>query len=65
MFFYDPRDEPVGFSTATMESFIRTAATAWAQGCKVRIAYGGQAPAACPTASRSSRASTSTRCFRC
>lgn len=48
VFFYDPRDEPVGFSTATMESFIRTAATAWAQGCKVRIAYGGRAPARMP-----------------
>lgn len=43
-FYYDAREEPVGFSTAQMESMIRSAAAAWAAGCQVELRYGGKAP---------------------
>ncbi len=47
-FYYDPAEEPVGFSTAQMESDIRTAIAAWGVGCQVRLAYGGRARAQFP-----------------
>ena len=47
-FFYDPTEEPVGFSTAQMEAAIRSAIAAWAGGCQVRLSYGGRAPAKLP-----------------
>jgi len=43
-FYYDPKEEPVGFSSAQMESIIRTAAARWAAGCHVELRYGGKAP---------------------
>ena len=41
-FYYDPTDEPVGFSSAQMESDLRAAMAAWSSGCDVRLSYGGQ-----------------------
>lgn len=41
-FYYDPTDEPVGFSSALMEADVRTAMAAWSAGCDVRLSYGGQ-----------------------
>ena len=40
-FYYDPTEEPVGFSTAQMESNIRAAIAAWTSGCNVQLYYGG------------------------
>lgn len=42
-FYYDPKDEPVGFTTAQMEGMIRSALAAWMAGCKVELVYGGRA----------------------
>jgi len=44
VFYYDPKEEPVGFSTAQMEATIRSAMTAWMAGCQVELRYGGKAP---------------------
>ena len=41
-FYYDPADEPVGFSSALMEADVRAAMAAWSAGCDVRLSYGGQ-----------------------
>jgi hypothetical protein len=46
-FYYDPAEEPVGFSTAQMEAAIRSALAAWG-GCHVRLAYAGRAAARLP-----------------
>lgn len=43
-FYYDARDEPVGFSSAQMEGMIKSAAAAWMAGCQVELRYGGKAP---------------------
>ena len=43
-FYYDPKDEPVGFSTAQMEGMIRNALAAWMASCKVELVYAGRAP---------------------
>lgn len=40
-FYYDPAEEPVGFSTPQMEADIRAAIAAWQAGCDVRMSYGG------------------------
>jgi len=45
-FYYDPAEQPVGFSTEQMEGMIRSAAALWSRGCDVRIQYGGRAPRA-------------------
>lgn len=47
-FYYDPADEPVGFSTAQLESELRVALDAWSAGCDVRLSYGGRRPARRP-----------------
>lgn len=47
-FYYDPAEEPVGFSAAQMEADIRAALAAWASGCDVRLSYGGRRPARLP-----------------
>lgn len=47
-FYYDAADEPVGFSSAQMESDIRAAMAAWEAGCGVRLSYGGRRPARRP-----------------
>jgi hypothetical protein len=47
-FYYDPAEEPVGFSTAQMEADIRAAIAAWMSGCDVRLHYGGRRPAQFP-----------------
>jgi hypothetical protein len=47
-FYYDPAEEPVGFSAAQMEADIRAAAAAWSAGCEVRLSYGGRRPARLP-----------------
>lgn len=47
-FYYDPADQPVGFSSAQMESDLRAAIAAWSAGCDVRLSYGGQRPARRP-----------------
>lgn len=44
VFYYDPKDEPVGFSTAQMESMLQAAMRAWMAGCQVELKYGGKAP---------------------
>jgi hypothetical protein len=44
-FYYDPADEPVGFSSEQMEAEIRTAMGMWTAGCNVRLTYGGKRPA--------------------
>jgi hypothetical protein len=43
-FYYDAKDEPVGFSTTQMEGMIKSAAAAWMAGCQVELRYGGKAP---------------------
>jgi hypothetical protein len=48
VFTYDPREEPVGFSTERMEAAIRSAMGAWMAGCQVRLHYAGRAPAKLP-----------------
>jgi hypothetical protein len=47
-FYYDPAEEPVGFSSAQMEADIRNALAAWSAGCDVRLSYGGRRPARMP-----------------
>lgn len=47
-FTYDPRDEPVGYSTERMEAAIRQAMAAWMARCQVRLTYAGRAPAQLP-----------------
>jgi hypothetical protein len=47
-FYYDPAEEPVGFSSGQMEADIRNAMAAWSAGCDVRLAYGGRRPAKLP-----------------
>lgn len=47
-FYYDPAEEPVGFSAAQMEADIRAALEVWAAGCQVRLSYGGRRPARLP-----------------
>ncbi|HVE53035.1 MAG TPA: DUF4124 domain-containing protein, partial [Ramlibacter sp.] len=47
-FYYDPAEEPVGFSSAQMEGDIRAAIAAWGAGCSVRLSYGGRRPARMP-----------------
>ncbi|MBE7369464.1 DUF4124 domain-containing protein [Ramlibacter pallidus] len=47
-FYYDPKDEPVGFSSAQMEADLQAAIAAWNAGCNVRLAYGGRRPARLP-----------------
>jgi hypothetical protein len=47
-FYYDPAEQPVGFSAAQMESYLQAAMAAWSAGCDVRLAYGGQRPARRP-----------------
>ncbi|MBC5781755.1 DUF4124 domain-containing protein [Ramlibacter sp. USB13] len=47
-FYYDPAEEPVGFSSERMEADIRAAMAAWSAGCDVRLAYGGRRPARLP-----------------
>jgi hypothetical protein len=47
-FYYDPAEEPVGFSSAQMEADIRAAIAAWSQGCEVRLSYGGRRPSRMP-----------------
>lgn len=47
-FYYDPAEEPVGFSSAQMEADIRNALAAWSAGCEVRLSYGGRRPARMP-----------------
>lgn len=44
VFYYDPKDEPVGFSSAQMEADVRAALAAWSSGCDVRLTYGGRRP---------------------
>lgn len=41
-FYYDPAEEPVGFSSAQLEADLRTAMAAWSAGCNVRLSYGGR-----------------------
>jgi hypothetical protein len=48
VFYYDPAEEPVGFSTAQMEGDIQAAIAAWTGGCDVRLAYGGRRPSRMP-----------------
>lgn len=48
VFYYDPAEEPVGFSTAQMEADLRAALAAWASGCDVRLSYGGVRPSRMP-----------------
>ncbi|TWO72247.1 DUF4124 domain-containing protein [Caenimonas sedimenti] len=48
VFTYDPREEPVGFTTERMEAAIRSAMGAWMAGCQVRLTYAGRAPAKLP-----------------
>lgn len=48
-FYYDPRDEPVGWSTERMESAIRSALAAWSSQCNVMLNYGGRAPRQVPS----------------
>jgi len=43
-FYYDPAEQPVGWSTEQMEGAIRSAAQLWFKGCNVRIQYAGRAP---------------------
>jgi hypothetical protein len=43
-FYYDPAEQPVGFSAEQMEADIRTAMEAWSSQCAVRLAYGGRRP---------------------
>lgn len=47
-FYYDPAEEPVGFSTAQMEADIHAAIAAWMSGCEVQLYYGGRRPAQRP-----------------
>lgn len=47
-FYYDPAEEPVGFSATQMEADIRAAMAAWEAGCSVRLSYGGRRPARKP-----------------
>jgi hypothetical protein len=47
-FYYDPTEEPVGFSSAQMEADVRAAIAAWSAGCNVRLSYGGRRPARRP-----------------
>jgi hypothetical protein len=47
-FYYDPADEPVGFSTQQMEADIRVAMAAWMAGCNVRLSYAGRRPTQLP-----------------
>ncbi len=47
-FYYDPADQPVGFSAAQLESDLRAAIAGWSAGCHVRLSYGGQRPALRP-----------------
>ncbi len=47
-FYYDPAEEPVGFSTAQMEADIHAAIAAWMSGCEVQLYYGGRRPARLP-----------------
>ena len=47
-FYYDPAEQPVGSSSAQMESDLRAAIAAWSAGCDVRLSYGGQRPAVRP-----------------
>jgi hypothetical protein len=47
-FYYDPAEEPVGYSAEAMEAAIRSAMQAWMTGCNVRLNYGGRSPARGP-----------------
>lgn len=47
-FYYDPAQEPVGFSTEQMEANIRKAMATWMAGCEVRLAYIGRRPTHLP-----------------
>jgi Domain of unknown function (DUF4124)/Matrixin len=47
-FYYDPSEQPVGFSAAQLEADLRAALAAWSAGCDVRLGYGGQRPARRP-----------------
>ena len=42
-FYYDPAEQPVGFSTEQVEAAMRSAMEAWMAGCNVRLQYGGRA----------------------
>ncbi len=47
-FYYDPAGQPVGVTTAQMESHLQAAMAAWSAGCDVRLSYGGLRPAQRP-----------------
>jgi hypothetical protein len=48
-FYYDVKDEPVGWSTDRMEAAIRSALAAWSSQCNVMLNYGGRAPRQVPS----------------
>lgn len=47
-FYYDPAEQPESYSAQQTEDAIRTALAAWSADCKVRLSYGGRAPARLP-----------------